>query len=366
MKRLVSTIVGLGLLCLFAEAHAVPATVSFTGRLTTSAGPVNGTVALRFALYDRAVDGTERWAETRPAVTASAGLVYADLGALTTLDESILTDDALFLEIRVGNEILQPRLPLQSVPYAIRAEVANTAETLGPIAPGEVVTSVVAGAGITATRAGNAVTLGVNTATLQARVGGTCGPNASIASVSATGTVTCEVDTDTTYSAGAGLALSGTTLGLTACASGQVLKAGPGGTWACAADLDVDTNTTYSAGSGVTLTGTTFATNNAVVARKDAAAGDQIFGTKLAVGVAAPRDLFEVGGAIRVDNIRIFQKAGNNGAASCTEYCLGTQWPGGRGACLTARLATSGAYLTCAVAPGAGNDLSCACVGLNE
>jgi hypothetical protein len=147
----------------------------------------------------------------------------------------------------------------------------------------------------------------------------------------------------------------------------EVLYAGgSAGSWACAAD--VDTNTTYASGSGLTLTGTTFATDNSVVARKDAAAGDQNFAGRIGLGIAVPREKLDVAGAIRIDGMRVFRKYGNNGGASCTDYCLGTQWPGGRGTCLAARIDPTGAYIACSVAAGAtpGNTVSCMCAGIDE
>jgi hypothetical protein len=80
------------------------------------------------------------------------------------------------------------------------------------------------------------------------------------------GTVTCEVDDDTTYSAGPGLTLTGTTFAVNTstiqarvtgtCPAGQAIRAiAMDGTVTC----EVDDDTTYSAGPGLTLTGTTFA-----------------------------------------------------------------------------------------------------------
>jgi hypothetical protein len=68
-------------------------------------------------------------------------------------------------------------------------------------------------------------------------------------------------DANTTYSTitNGGLRLVGTQLGLAVCADGQILKAqATSGEYACAADNDTDTNTTYSAGTGLSLVGTTF------------------------------------------------------------------------------------------------------------
>lgn len=56
------------------------------------------------------------------------------------------------------------------------------------------ITTVIAGSGLTGGGAAGAVTLAANTNFLQRRLVGTCGPGNSIREVSATGTVTCEVD----------------------------------------------------------------------------------------------------------------------------------------------------------------------------
>jgi hypothetical protein len=67
-----------------------------------------------------------------------------------------------------------------------------------------------------------------------------------------------DTDTNTTYTAGNGLALSGTTFALSTAGAttGEVMKFN-GTTWN--AEPDTDTNTTYTAGAGLSLTGTTFA-----------------------------------------------------------------------------------------------------------
>jgi hypothetical protein len=86
------------------------------------------------------------------------------------------------------------------------------------------------------------------------------------------GSVTCEVDDDTTYSAGTGLRLTGTTFSVDTsavqarvtgtCPVGQAIRAiGMDGSVTCEADDD----TTYTAGPGLTLAGTTFAVNTAAI-----------------------------------------------------------------------------------------------------
>ena len=82
-----------------------------------------------------------------------------------------------------------------------------------------------------------------------------------------TGLWTCanDVDTNTTYSDGTGLDLTGTTFSIESpyrlpqgCADGQVAKKAASGDWECAADIDTDTDTTYAAGTGLALDGTQF------------------------------------------------------------------------------------------------------------
>ena len=81
-------------------------------------------------------------------------------------------------------------------------------------------------------------------------------------------TFNCDItDTDTTYSAGTGLTLSSTTFSLSSGAALSNLGGGSGstflkkdGTWA----TPTDSNTTYSAGTGVTLSSTTFSIGQAV------------------------------------------------------------------------------------------------------
>ncbi|MCB9520863.1 MAG: hypothetical protein H6699_08310 [Myxococcales bacterium] len=135
-------------------------------------------------------------------------------------------------------------------------------------------TAYAAGTGLTLT----GTTFAVNTATVQARVATTCPAGSSIRAIAANGTVTCETDddTNTTYTAGAGLALTGTTFSVDAaavqarvgasCPAGSSIRAiAADGTVTCETDDDTDTNTTYTAGTGLALTGTTFSVDQQTI-----------------------------------------------------------------------------------------------------
>jgi hypothetical protein len=210
-------------------AAAVPGTMSFTARLTEGDAPVEGNVALHVAIFDAATAGTMLWEETHPVVMADNGLVYANLGSIdpvnNSLDGSVFGGQTLYAELTVDGDVLSPRIPLTSVPYAVRA---GTAETLEGFDPGTVqrrvtgvcgantfvtgvnadgtvacgtdgvgsgdITGVTAGTGLSGGGAAGDVTLSVNTAVVQARVTGVCNAGTFVTAVSATGAVTCGND----------------------------------------------------------------------------------------------------------------------------------------------------------------------------
>ncbi len=93
-----------------------------------------------------------------------------------------------------------------------------------------------------------------------------CPDGECLAAIAADGTITCRPDTGTEYMAGSGLTLTGTTFSVDptavqaplsgACPAGEYLAGVTAdGTITCRPD--VDTDTTYAAGTGLTLTGTT-------------------------------------------------------------------------------------------------------------
>ena len=83
-------------------------------------------VDVTFRLFGQLAEGTEAWSETHSGVQLDEGRFSVALGSVTALgiDFSV----PMFLEIQVGTELLTPRLPMRSVPSAIRAATATTVD----------------------------------------------------------------------------------------------------------------------------------------------------------------------------------------------------------------------------------------------
>lgn len=127
---------------LTSPAHAVPTTLTYVGRLENGDGPVSAAVDVTFKIFDDAVAGSSFYTETVEGLVVVGGELVAELGA-NALDASILERPELWLEITVDGDVLEPRVRLTSVPYALRASLAEVAEealTFGGLVPTDVVT----------------------------------------------------------------------------------------------------------------------------------------------------------------------------------------------------------------------------------
>jgi hypothetical protein len=120
------------LLLLAPSARAVdlPRQMTFQGRLVRADGsPETAAQDLRFDLYATATGGAPLWEESHPATPVTNGYYAVVLGASVPLPAGVLNGQALYLGVSiVGQSELTPRLPVVSVPYALRADDSNRLE----------------------------------------------------------------------------------------------------------------------------------------------------------------------------------------------------------------------------------------------
>ena len=116
-----------------ASAAPAPAEFNYQGRITDLVGsPVSdGPLDMTLALYDEPTGGSLVWEESL-TVQVTDGIYHATLGENIALDLDF--SQRFWLEIAVGNDVLDPRMPLHSVPYALHAEEAGS---LGGHAPSD-------------------------------------------------------------------------------------------------------------------------------------------------------------------------------------------------------------------------------------
>jgi hypothetical protein len=269
-----------------AQAQGTPGTISFVARLADAGNPVTGPHDLQLAMFDASTGGTAVWTENRTGVQIpDDGLLYLDLGSVTPLDANVFSGGKKYLEVTIDGQLTTPRIVIESTPYAIRSSEAShssDSDTLGThpssfyqarvsnaCNSGSAIASIDATGSVTCTAvptytAGTGLLLAagqfsVDTSAIQARVSGVCNTGA-IESINANGTVTC-------LTAGTGLAFSAgqfnvdfatTQHAIAPCATGAVLsKTDQNGTATCIA-----------AGTGLQVSGSTWAIDPAATQRR--------------------------------------------------------------------------------------------------
>ena len=121
---------------------APPTTIRVQGYVSDRSGgtpvPANGSFQMTFRLFDSAVAGTLVAASGPAPVQVTAGLYNTDV----VFPPSAFNSGSLFLEVQIGAEVLTPRIPVVSVPYAYlaaqSASVAPGGVGSASIAPGAV------------------------------------------------------------------------------------------------------------------------------------------------------------------------------------------------------------------------------------
>lgn len=264
--KLVSTIVAALMLATVAgDVRAqVPGEVTFTARLVNNGIPLDGSAQIRLQLFDSTTSSTSLWSETH-SVTGDEGLVAIRMGSQVALDESIVAGGPLFLEVTVDGQVMSPRLPIGSVPYAMMsaraAKLGMLGETdvqrrvTGVCASGTAAASVNADGSLTCAptdysfgsgllQSGRSVK--VDSTVVQARISGSCASGQYMRAIASTGQVTCAPALSCKRVLGASGAVSTQTLscpigtivmggGCSSTANTQILDSYPGGTssWFC-------------------------------------------------------------------------------------------------------------------------------------
>lgn len=132
MKRLLSTLGATSLLLVLLLATPdqlsaqIPSTISYQAQLDGAGTSVD----LIFRLYATDQGGTVLWSESHAGVSLASNSTFSvDLGSINPID-ALLFDRPYFLEVVVDGNVIEPRTPLTTSPYAHRANVAES------VAPG--------------------------------------------------------------------------------------------------------------------------------------------------------------------------------------------------------------------------------------
>jgi hypothetical protein len=113
--------------------------LNYQGRLTDSSGkPLDGSYNLTFRIYDAETAGNLLWQGTYSNALINRGTFNVLLGDVSDTGFNFATlafDKPYWLEIKVGNEVMNPRQRIASAGYAIKAEKADVAETISNVLP---------------------------------------------------------------------------------------------------------------------------------------------------------------------------------------------------------------------------------------
>jgi hypothetical protein len=122
-----------------APSASVPRVVRLDGQLVPANGlPPAAVETVTLSIYASQTDATPLWSETQDVRVDAQGRYAVLLGASTAegIPASVLSGEARWLGIRFARpgEGEQPRVPMTSVPYALRASDADTLGGLPPTA----------------------------------------------------------------------------------------------------------------------------------------------------------------------------------------------------------------------------------------
>jgi hypothetical protein len=315
MRKILSAAAACLLIATPADADA-PAFLPVQGVLANTDGtPVDGDLAVRFGLYTADIGGSELWNETQ-TVTVSQGFFTVYLGDTNVLDLGLFRDNGtLWLGVRVGTD-----------PEMNRFQVAGDAASLGGTPAGDFLTT-----------------------------------SSTIAWSDLSGVPPdlADGDNDTTYSAGIGLTLTGTSF---AADQGVIEAWARGVSYDTAAELraeldpvyaaashahdwstivgvpagfadGVDNDTTYTPGTGLSLTGTSFALDTAYADGRYLNSGTSYISIAAIdcepEGAAPGPSTCSGGGTLRTNGTTVFPCTVTGQAATLNTYTCRLDLPSG-------------------------------------
>jgi hypothetical protein len=108
----------------------VPRLIKVSGVAKDESGkPITGVVGITFSLYKEPQEGTPLWMETQNVQADATGHYSASLGSASTDGvplEIFSSAEAQWIGTRISGQAEQPRILLLSVPYALKAQEAET------------------------------------------------------------------------------------------------------------------------------------------------------------------------------------------------------------------------------------------------
>ncbi len=233
---------------------------------------VDGSGSSTWSNDGTSVSGSEPSGSVSLAVSEGLFSVLLGSTGMPPLTGTAFADDETYLHVWFSSDgltfaELTPATRIAAVPYALVVPWSGIADVPADLADGDEDTTYTATDGVTL----SGTTLRADPTYVQRRVGETCPAGQSIRAIAEDGTVTCEEDDDgggdiTAVGAGYGLAGGGTTGAVSlnvitstiqqrvagACQEGQSIRAiAQDGTVTCEEDDD----TTYSAGTGIEIAG---------------------------------------------------------------------------------------------------------------
>lgn len=225
------TLVALILLLPTLTAAQVPARLAYQGRLSRASGaPPSGLITISFKIFASSTSTTELWSEQQ-LVALTDGYYALSLGdatppgcsgtACTGIPAAVFDGTERFLEVSIVGDVLSPRQPMVSVPYALAAGVSTslsggtvsaTSVNVGGATGTTISSSGLSVNGTTIINAsGQIAPTAMDALKVQARVTGVCTGTSAIASIDATGSATCSTPALSSIGAGDGIVIEGST-----------------------------------------------------------------------------------------------------------------------------------------------------------